>query len=62
MLGGLSHNTGLPIKFKSVAISSTCLDLSTLFGSANAASYGGLSHNDLRVPEHCKKPEIELND
>jgi hypothetical protein len=30
MLVGLSLNTGPPIKFKSVAISSTCLNLSTL--------------------------------
>ena len=41
---GLSPNTGPPIKFKSVAISSTCLNLSTLLGSTNAANYGGLSH------------------
>ena len=40
---GLSPNTGPPIKFKSVAISSTCLNLSTLFGSTSAANYGGLS-------------------
>ena len=44
MLVGLSPNTGPPIKFNSVAISSTCIDLSTLFGSTNAANYGGLSH------------------
>ena len=33
MLVGPSPNTGPLIKFKSVAISSTCLNLSTLFGS-----------------------------
>ena len=44
MLVGLSPNTGSPVKFKTVAISSTCLNLSTLFGSTNAANYGGLSH------------------
>jgi len=33
MLVGLSPDTGPPTNFKSVAISSTCLNLSTLFGS-----------------------------
>ena len=43
MLIGLSPNTAPPIKFKSVAMSSTSFNLSTLFGPTNAANYGGLS-------------------
>ena len=43
MLVGLSPKPGPPIKFKFVAISSNCLNLSTLFGSTNAANYGSLS-------------------
>ena len=65
MLVGLSPNTGPPIKFKSVAISSTCPRPVNIVASTKAASYGGLSPNELRlisVPEHCKNPEIELND
>ena len=40
---GPSPRAAPPIRFKSVAILSTCLNLSTLFGSANAANFGGLS-------------------
>jgi len=58
MLVGLSPNTGPLIKFKSIAISSTCFNLSTLFGSTNAANCGGLS----RSQSTAKSCRIELND
>jgi hypothetical protein len=64
MLVGLSPNTGPPIKFKSVAISSTCPRPVNIVASTTLPATAVYLTNDLRpisVPAHCKKPEIQLN-
>ena len=66
MLVSLSPNRGPPIKVKSVAISSTCPRLvNIVWIDKRYKLRRPISTNYLRpisVPEHCKKPEIELND